>query len=45
MARASENDSEREQGIVVVLLRIPASLFSLLLISVPLGITHLVMSL
>jgi hypothetical protein len=43
MARASENDSEREQGIVVVLLRMPASLGSLLLVVIPLGITHLVM--
>jgi hypothetical protein len=45
MARASEDDSEREQGIVVVALRMPASLAGLLLIIIPLGVTHLVMSL
>lgn len=45
MARASEDDSEREQGVVVAALRMPASLGSLLLVVIPLGITHLVMSL
>jgi|GEM_PF-1335643 len=45
MARASEDDSEREQGIVVVALRMPASLAGLLLVIIPLGVTHLVMSL
>lgn len=45
MARASEDDSEREQGVVVAALRMPASLGSLLLVIIPLGITHLVMSL
>jgi hypothetical protein len=45
MARACEDDSEREQGIVVAALRLPASVGSLLLIVVPLGVTHLVMSL
>lgn len=45
MARAREDDSEREQGIPIAALRMPASLGSLLLIVVPLGITHLVMSL
>jgi hypothetical protein len=44
MARDSEGDPEREQGIVVVLLRVPASVFSVLLIVVPLGAAHLVMS-
>jgi hypothetical protein len=43
MARACEDDSEREQGIVVAALRMPASLGSLLLVVIPLGITHLVM--
>jgi tellurite resistance protein TehA-like permease len=45
MARDSEGDSESEQGIVVAALRLPASVGSLLLIVVPLGVTHLVMSL
>jgi 4-hydroxybenzoate polyprenyltransferase len=45
IACASEDDDpEREQGIVVVLLRVPASVFSVLLIVVPLGAAHLVMS-
>ena len=35
--------SEREQGIVVAALRMPASLGSLLLVVIPLGVTHLVM--
>ena len=43
MARDSEGDSESEQGIVVAALRMPASLGSLLLVVIPLGITHLVM--
>jgi len=45
MARACEDDSEREQGIVVAALRMPASVGSLLLVVIPLGVTHLVMSL
>jgi hypothetical protein len=45
MARACEDDSEREQGIVVAALRMPASLAGLLLVIIPLGVTHLVMSL
>ena len=44
MARACEDDSEREQGIVVVALRMPASLAGLLLVIIPLGAAHLVMS-
>jgi 4-hydroxybenzoate polyprenyltransferase len=45
IACASEDeDPEREQGIVVVLLRVPASVFSVLLIVVPLGAAHLVTS-
>jgi hypothetical protein len=43
MARDSEGDSESEQGIVVAALRMPASLGSLLLVVILLGITHLVM--
>jgi hypothetical protein len=45
MARDSEGDSEREQGIVVAALRMPASVGSLLQVVIPLGVTHLVMSL
>jgi 4-hydroxybenzoate polyprenyltransferase len=46
IACASEDDDpEREQGIVVVALRMPASLAGLLLVIIPLGVTHLVMSL
>jgi hypothetical protein len=45
MAHAYEDDSEREQGIVFAALRLPASVGSLLLIVVPLGVMHLLMSL
>jgi 4-hydroxybenzoate polyprenyltransferase len=45
IACASEDDDpEREQGIVVVALRMPASLAGLLLVIIPLGAAHLVMS-